>query len=161
MITASLWTPPRAPHFKVNFDASVSTIHRLVGIGVVIRDCEGQFIAGLSRRIPIQTSADLAEALAAREAVSLARTLMIPSFILEGDASSVVKQICSSDEILSDLGTVIEDIRLSLLNLPMLNVVWTPREANRVAHSLAQFARSSSLSESLWNFPRLLPNSSK
>ena len=60
---------------------------------------------------------------------------MIPSFILEGDASSVVKQINSSDEVLSDLGTVIEDIRLSLFDLPILDVVWNTREANKVAHS--------------------------
>ena len=64
----------------------------------------------------ILSRAELAVALATREAVLLAKVLMIPRFIVEGDASSVVKQTSSSNEILSDLGTVIEDIRFSLFD---------------------------------------------
>lgn len=101
----------------------------------------------------ILTNAGLAKPFAAREAISLAKVLMIPNFILEGDTSSVVKEIISSDEILSNLGTVIEDIRISLLDQHIVHVVWIPGEANKVAHNLAHFARSSNLLKSLCNSP--------
>ncbi|XP_027071929.2 uncharacterized protein LOC113758091 [Coffea eugenioides] len=151
---SSVWSLPLASHFKVNFDASISTIHQIVGIGVVVRSCDGQFIAGLSKKLRILSSAELAEALAAREVALLAKILMIPSFILEGDAFSVIKHISSSDEILSDLGSVLEVIRITLSAQHLADIVWTPRDANKVVHCLVNFAKTSSLLESL----RLLSN---
>lgn len=111
------WTKPPSPHFKVNFDASVSTVGEVIGIGVVIRDYDGLFVAGLSKRLDGTMAPDLAEALAAREACLLAKVLMIPSFILEGDLSSVINLINlirGFEDILSKIGLVIEDVRLAL-----------------------------------------------
>lgn len=54
-----------------------------------------------------QFNAELTEAVAARDAVSLAKELMLHIFSLEGDTSSVIKLICSSEEILSNMGSVI------------------------------------------------------
>ena len=150
---SSVWSLPPAPHFKVNFDAYISTVHQIVGIGVVIHSCDGQFIAGLSKKLRILSSAELAEALAAREAISLAKILMIPSFILEGDVFSVIKHISSSDEILSNLDIVLEDICITLSDQYLVDVVWTLRDANKIALSLTNFAKTSNFLESLWSSP--------
>ena len=66
---------------------------------------------------------------------------MIPSFILEGDAFSVINHISSSDEILSDLGSVLEVIHITLSAQHLADVVWTPRDANKVVHCLANFVK--------------------
>ena len=44
------WSMPPAPHYKVNFDTSISTIKQVFSIGVVIRSYDGQFIVGLLKR---------------------------------------------------------------------------------------------------------------
>ena len=40
---------------------------------------------------------------------------MIPSYISEGDPSSVIKLIQSNENILSDIGLIIENIHLAFL----------------------------------------------
>ena len=52
--------------YKINIDAGVVTGEKVVGIGVVIRDSNGQFIVGLSNKIHGISSVVTAEALAAR-----------------------------------------------------------------------------------------------
>ena len=119
----------------------------------MVRDHEGSFIAGLAKKFVGSVSAEIAEAHAAREAVYLARNLMIPSFILEGDAASINKLILDKEDILSDLDLILEDICLALLGQLCIDVKWIPREANKVAHILTNRAKNANLYESLWNAP--------
>ena len=46
-----------------NFDASVTSIKHVIGAGLVIRNFDSQFIAGLSKRFDFLTNADLEELL--------------------------------------------------------------------------------------------------
>ncbi|XP_027166632.1 uncharacterized protein LOC113766666 [Coffea eugenioides] len=115
--TAQLrWLAPPSPHFKINFDAAMSTAQRIFGVGVVVRDHEGSFIASLAKKF-------------------------VGSVILD------------KEDILSDLGLIIEDMRLALLDQHCIDVKYIPRKANKVAHTLANQAKNASFSESLWNAP--------
>lgn len=40
------WSPPEAGKFKINVDAAVKLDADRYSIGMVIRDCSGQFVAG-------------------------------------------------------------------------------------------------------------------
>ena len=42
------WLPPSKGVFKANFDATFFGNSGVAGIGVVVRDCEGEIIATLS-----------------------------------------------------------------------------------------------------------------
>lgn len=42
------WHPPATPAVKVNWDATISSTNQKLRIGVVVRDHEGAFLAGLS-----------------------------------------------------------------------------------------------------------------
>ncbi|XP_071909630.1 uncharacterized protein [Coffea arabica] len=147
------WSAPPSLHFKINFDAAISTAQTIFGIGVVVRDHEGSFMAGLAKKFVGSVSVEIAEAHVAREVVYLARNLMIPSFILEGDAASIIKLILHKENILSDLGLILEDIYLALLDQLCIDVKWIPIEANKVAHILANRAKNANPYKSLWNAP--------
>ena len=60
--------------------------------------------------------------------------LKIPSFILEGDVSSIIKLIYDKEDLVLSLGLITEDIHLVLLDQHVVTVLWIPREANKVVH---------------------------
>ena len=60
------WCRPPEGVYKVNFDASLFENVGYAGIGVAIRDSEGEIIAALSQQIPLPFSVEMAEAMAAR-----------------------------------------------------------------------------------------------
>ena len=45
------WSPPNYPLYKINVDGAVFSSQKAAGIGVIVRDYEGNFIAGLSKKI--------------------------------------------------------------------------------------------------------------
>jgi len=66
------WSHPPVGVFKVNFDASLFENTGSAGIGVAIRDFDGEIIAALSQRIPLPFSMEMAEAMAAHRALLFA-----------------------------------------------------------------------------------------
>ena len=62
----------------------------LAGVGVVVRDCDGQIIGALWQNIGSVQSAEMAEALAARREVRFATELCLFQVIIEGDCSRVI-----------------------------------------------------------------------
>lgn len=67
--TQQQWRPPDPPNYKANFDAAVFKATNSIGIGVIIRDHEGEVIGALSLSIPLSQLVDELEALACRRAV--------------------------------------------------------------------------------------------
>lgn len=61
------WTPPSAPSFKIHVDVATFSEQGALGIGVVMRDNQGQVVAALRRKIlallgAIETEAKALEA---------------------------------------------------------------------------------------------------
>ena len=54
--------------YKTNFDRAVFAKSREAGIGVVIRNSNGEVVVALSEKIPNPNSVEVLEALAARRA---------------------------------------------------------------------------------------------
>ncbi|KAL3514832.1 hypothetical protein ACH5RR_027549 [Cinchona calisaya] len=71
--TRSRWGRPSIGQYKINFDGAVFKEQGAIGVEVDIRDHDGKFIAGVSKLIRGPCEAVVAEALAAREAISLLR----------------------------------------------------------------------------------------
>lgn len=59
--------------YKANFNAALFDNCNLAGLGVVIRDYNGNIIGALSQKIALPQSVEHAKALAASQAVTLAR----------------------------------------------------------------------------------------
>lgn len=62
MITAKVWRPPRAPHLKINMDATFNIATGKCFFGVICRDSFGNLVTSSSNAL-FASSALIAEAL--------------------------------------------------------------------------------------------------
>lgn len=81
------------------------------GVGVVIRDWEGQIIAALSQKVRYPASVDLVGALAARRAISFAKELSIHQMVIKGHSLRVIQETNETRRVWTMYGNVIDDIR--------------------------------------------------
>lgn len=87
------WQPPPSCLFKINFDGAVFANLGWVGLGVVIRDSEGQILAALKQKIHLPWSVDMVEALAARQALTFSQEISIFWAEVEGDSLRVISAV--------------------------------------------------------------------
>jgi hypothetical protein len=80
------WNPPELGRCKVNFDGAVFAETKEAGIGVIIRNSNGEPMAALCQRIPYPHSVNAVEASAARAATQLAIDVGILDVEIEGDS---------------------------------------------------------------------------
>ncbi|KAL0389164.1 UNVERIFIED_CONTAM: hypothetical protein Scaly_0273500 [Sesamum calycinum] len=80
------------------------------------------------------------EALAAREAVSLARRMGWRKIIVEGDCANLHLKLSSSQEDCSAIGTIVRDIKFLATDFEVCVFALVRRTGNRVVHSLARNA---------------------
>nr|XP_023928792.1 uncharacterized protein LOC112040090 [Quercus suber] len=105
------WTPPPETLYKANFDAAVFEHLGLARLGVIFRDYGGNIIAAFSQKIKLPQKIELAEALAARRAVTLVVELSIHKVMVEGDCMRVVQALKDHGRCLAMFGHVIEETR--------------------------------------------------
>ena len=74
----------------MNFDTTFFAETGLAGVGVVVRDRDGQIIGALRQNIGSVQSVETAKALAARREVRFATELCLFQVIIEGDCSRVI-----------------------------------------------------------------------
>ncbi|KAB2632764.1 hypothetical protein D8674_029011 [Pyrus ussuriensis x Pyrus communis] len=75
---------------KCNFDAAWDENRSIGGVGVVIRNDRGDFVAALAKRHDAIPSPLLAETMAARDAAWLVKEKQLLAFVFEGDALLVM-----------------------------------------------------------------------
>ncbi|KAL8103095.1 hypothetical protein AgCh_027577 [Apium graveolens] len=135
------WNPPSINSVKINTDAAIFTESDSYSYVFVVRDHEGRLIEAGARCRRGSPSADLAEALSIREALSWLKDKGYGNAVLESDCLQVVQAIRSSFVCFSYLGRVVNECRSLLVSLSNKNVVFkfVKRSANRVAHYLARY----------------------
>ncbi|KAL5811377.1 hypothetical protein ACOSQ3_028113 [Xanthoceras sorbifolium] len=131
------WVKPYIRWLKLNVDASLKAEASLVGLGDVIRDHEGLFMAGLSRKLYGLVSVEVAEALAILNGIHLAIESGFNHLLVESDALNVINYIKSRSPPLSEVGLVIADIFSICLHINV-EFSFVPRCANSIAHLLAR-----------------------
>jgi ribonuclease HI len=111
-----------------------------MGIGVVVRDHQGEIMAALRRRVTCSPEPVQAESVGALAAAEFSRDLGLQDLILEGDSISVVNALRSSSPNWSPYGQIIEDARGVLFSRRSWEVMHVKRDANMAAHTLAKDA---------------------
>ena len=97
-------------------------------------------MAAFSQPIPLPTSVETVEVLAARSAVCLARDLNLGQVIFEGDAEVIIKAINSRGFSSSSFGQIIRDIKHLSSAFNKVSFSHTRRLGNRIAHGLSCMA---------------------
>ncbi|CAI9777924.1 unnamed protein product [Fraxinus pennsylvanica] len=136
------WHPPVAGSLKINIDAAIFENQERAGLGLVIRDDRGSFIA--AKVIPVRGITDplIAEVLGVREALSWLKVRFPEVQIIEMDALLVYNALQQNKVDNSYFGLLIEDCRLLASDMPNIKFSWVRRSANQVAHILAKAASS-------------------
>ncbi|CAI9782599.1 unnamed protein product [Fraxinus pennsylvanica] len=141
--------------FKLNIDAAIFENQRKAGLGLVIRNDLGSFIA--ARVVSVQGIVDplLAETLGVREALSWIKAKFPEVQTIEMDALLVYNALLNDEEDNSYFGILIDECRFLAKELSNLKFSWVRRSTNQVAHTLAKAASSSHVNVEWSYFPPL------
>ncbi|KAK3217704.1 hypothetical protein Dsin_011674 [Dipteronia sinensis] len=118
-------------------------MRKIVGVGIVIRDLDGFVEAASSQRISATYSPHVAKAVAIYKGFLLASQTDFWRVEVESDAAVVVGWVNDGKVMESEVGLVVEDIKLLTNTMLFCTVNFVSRKFNRVAHCLTKLALSS------------------
>lgn len=108
--TGSHWRPPPDNYIKVNTNAAYSPRNGKCMMGIIFRDSSGTYLTTAANAI-VAPSPLVAEALALREAISMAVNLQIPSVNFEYDNQCLI-ETCRGRAIKEEVRGIITDINI-------------------------------------------------
>ncbi|KAM6545595.1 hypothetical protein CsatB_026331 [Cannabis sativa] len=126
--------------YQLYTDAAIQARNGKIGLGAVVKDWNGQVIAGLSVPMTANIQPALAEAWALRLALDWCSSVKLPLSIIFSDCQQLVGKVSSRKKDLSAMADVVWDIRNSLSHFPNASVTYTPRNNNIHAHQMAKGA---------------------
>ena len=136
----SKWEPPPIDWFKINFDGAVFQDKNEAGLGIIIRNDHGLVMVALTQVIPLPTSVEMVEVLAARRALIFAKELTFDQIILEGDSDIAICAVKSDVFSAASFGHILLDIKGLATHFRHVVFSHTRRQGNKVAHNLARAA---------------------
>ncbi|GMN21284.1 hypothetical protein TIFTF001_050116 [Ficus carica] len=138
VVGSDVWLPPQSGYLKLNVDASVSPESDHIGKGAVIRDEKGRMLGAMAKSVEGTFSSFLAECIALREGLMMAKELESVTLVVETDAINVVSAVSDNTEFSLE-GPILEDVKQLLVQLWNPGVYHIRRNANHVTHLLARF----------------------
>ncbi|GMN26456.1 hypothetical protein TIFTF001_001317 [Ficus carica] len=142
VVGPDVWLPPQPGYLKLHVNASVSPGSDHIGIGAVIHDEKGLILGAVAKSVEGTFSPFLAECIALREGLMIAKELESVTLVVETDAINVVSTVSDNQE-LSVEGSILEDVKQLLVQVRSTGVYHIRRSANHVAHLLARFGYNS------------------
>ena len=139
----AIWKPPDPSFVKTNFDGAVFEDLDAAGIGIVVRNLDGEVMATLSEIIPKPASVAVLETLAARRAVQFVQELDMKDSIFEGDSEVSISTIKSRSFQHPSCAHLIQDIMALAQSLQNYSFSHVHRQGNALAHAQARRARFS------------------
>jgi ribonuclease HI len=143
------WKPPAEGVIKINTDASFQEQEMTGGIGLVVRDHQGNLVRGQALWYGHAESALSMEALAIREGARLAQERGYVHVVIESDSLMAVNLCNADDQNRSKLRTIVQEIRDIRRAFASFSILAVGREANNVAH-LCDKQASSDRRRCLW-----------
>ncbi|KAK2994189.1 hypothetical protein RJ640_017809 [Escallonia rubra] len=115
---------------------------RNMGCGIIVRDLKGSVLAALSKKIYGVTDPEHAEAIPAGEAARFGYDCGFNFMQMEGDAKLIINALNSSEENLSAIGGIIDDVKRIAHYFDSCTFQHIKRSGNETTHGLAKFAYS-------------------
>lgn len=135
-----VWKKPRESYVKANWDASLNQKERKMGLGVIIRDEEGEVLVVVEGQQSNVDQPAVAESYALWKAMEVCRDLNMERVIFEGDAQLIVKAVNDLEEDRSVFGSIVEASKVLISLWKDWSVEFVYRNANEAAHTLAKEA---------------------
>jgi ribonuclease HI len=135
------WTKPPLNMIKCNVDAACYNELNRYGIAACVRDSQGRFIKAYTRWFEGKPDISEAEALGVLEALRWLQREQMTNVQLETDCLQVIQALHSKTRNNTEFGVVINLCRTLLNSNVNCQASHVRRQANRVAHSLAQATR--------------------
>ncbi|GMI64622.1 hypothetical protein like AT4G29090 [Hibiscus trionum] len=139
-LSPPVWRPPPIGSIKINVDGAFHPSTGAAGIGIVARDAEGTLLLGRATYLDTVADSTSAELQAISAGVLLGVEAGWQGFILESDAALLINRLCRAGEDASTLRRQLQDIRSLIDTVSSLRLHYVPREANTLAHSVANWA---------------------
>ncbi|KAK1592157.1 hypothetical protein Q3G72_020380 [Acer saccharum] len=134
------WIPPEVGKFKMNCAAAVDIHHERTGIGVVIRDADGEVLACCSQRLETNMSNKAAKLIAIQKGIQFGVDCGFPSCVAELDDAEVIDWIVSGSLLDSEFGAVLVELK-NLADGPIGQLFrYVTKSANKAAHGLSRYA---------------------
>jgi ribonuclease HI len=149
MDRTSGWITPPPGWIVAHWDAAIDGVRGRLGLGVVLRDREGRFIAGRSLTRQGHVDAVVAEAYAALEAIQLGWDLGYEKVHFMGDAKVIINAVNAGEPDWSRIGHLIQDICTNLNVFLQWKFTHVYRENNGPAHVLAKLGTKQNM-DKLW-----------
>ncbi|XP_058732899.1 uncharacterized protein LOC131604480 [Vicia villosa] len=136
------WYPPPIGSFKCNVDAAFNKRVGTTNRGWCMRNDHGNFVGAGTAWDNSNFSVLEAEASALKEAIHSVIMFHNAPTIFESDSQQVVQALTSNKPGSSEFSSIINSIKLLLLDFPYFEVKFIKRQANMVAHTLAKATNS-------------------
>ena len=128
--------------YKANVDGAVFKEQLTTGLGVIIRDADGQVVGALSQQIYSPLGAFEAEAKAMEAVVLFVGDVGIQEIIFEGDSLQVYNFLKGGSLVPPAVANVLEGILYHLQAFRSFDFSDIKRVDNRPTHLLAHYAKS-------------------
>ena len=143
------WLPPKVGVYKANCDVKVDKLGDRTGIGVVVRDRNGDMFASCSQTFEANLTIRAAKLTAFVKSIQFVIDFGLEPCVFEGDDASVVKWINEGNHCSSENGVLLNDISSLSRQLRIVKFGHCPKKANMVASALACLALKIT-SDSFW-----------
>lgn len=129
------WLPPATGLVKTNYDGAMYGELDKAGIGVEIRNSEGQVLAALSEQIVKPQTVEILELLADRQAVKFTTELGYTQFVREGESESTINLLRGKGRENSQGGHLIKDIMSQSNSFQSISFAHVGRQGNALTHA--------------------------
>ena len=146
------WEKPNLGQVKLNTDRSSDASSSIAGGGGLIRDEQGNWVIGFTRKIG-KANSFLAEIWALRDGLILCNQLDLNAVMVELDAKALVDALNNPFYVNSIISSLFDDCRQLVAQIPHLSIKHIYCEANRCADRLANLGSCQSLDFISYSFP--------
>ncbi|XP_024177931.1 uncharacterized protein LOC112183838 [Rosa chinensis] len=136
---------------KLNVDAAFCNVNGNAGIGGIYRDHEGTCLGGFRHSVAVISSARHTELLALILGLQLAISHGFVPLVVESDCQVLVQVVPNQTLDYSDLGFLLYDLQELLQSVSSAQLNFVRRQANSVAHKLAQEAKLAMFSSNFFS----------
>ncbi|CAN1142980.1 Uncharacterized mitochondrial protein AtMg00310 [Linum perenne] len=152
------WHAPPFGSLKCNSDVGFQATTNEMGMGIILRDCDGRVIGYKQWHDVGQWTPREGEAAALLSAMSWVVGIGYEDVIFECDAEAISQALASDEDDLPEFGCIIYRCRELLASFPRFRVQVVRRNRNQVAHLLARQSFSLDISRTSYSPPNGMDN---